>query len=89
MTVDIGVVAFNIAANPEAMWLWPQTTRQNGTALLSRPIAKNASQAGLPPGIFIPTAFTNAFRITAANATRRNTIVKGRQRLDQDSRKEK
>jgi len=77
MTVEIGVVAFKIAANPEAMWLWPQTTRQNGTALLSRPIPENASHALRLPGIFIPSAFTNAFRITAANPTRRNTIVKG------------
>src|SRR5260370_23421143 len=59
------------------MWLWPQTTRQNGMALLSRPIPKNASQADPLAGILIPRALTSAFRITAANPTRRNTIVTG------------
>ena len=38
---------------------------------------KNASQGVLLTGIFTPSAFTSAFRITAASPTRKNTIVKG------------
>jgi len=51
--------------------------RQNGTALLSSPIPENATQAVLVPGILMPRAITSTFKITAANPTRRNTIVKG------------
>src|ERR1700732_4817526 len=76
-TVDIGVVAFRIAASPEAMWVWPQTTRQNGTALLRRLIPKNARQVDQSAGIRFPIALTSAFRMIAAKPTRRNTIVSG------------
>src|SRR5665213_1311955 len=73
MTVEIGVVAFRIAASPEAMWLWPHTTRQNGTTLLSRPMAKNARQARPSAGV----SLSSTFRINAANPTRSNTMVNG------------
>ena len=45
ITVNSGVVALRIAARPEAMWVCPQTIRQNGIALLSSPIPKKAAQA--------------------------------------------
>jgi len=77
MTVEIGVVALRIAARPEAIWLWPQTTRQNGVALLSMPIAKNARQTDQPAGIRFPIALTSVFRMIAARPTRSNTIVNG------------
>ena len=75
MTVEIGVVAFRIAAREEAMWLWPHTIKQKGTTLLRRPMPKNAHQAARVPGMFMPSARTRTLRITAANPTRKNTMV--------------
>ena len=72
-----GVVALRMAARPLSICVWPQLIRAKGMALLSRPIPKNANQADLLPGILMPSALTSTFRITAANPTRSNTIVKG------------
>ena len=50
-TVKSGVLAFRIAATPEAIWVWLQTNSVKGTALFRSPIPrKAASTAGVRGG---------------------------------------
>lgn len=77
MTVNSGVVAFRIAARPDAMWIWPHTINVKGMTLLSRPMARNAAHAASEPGGRKPDATTIIQSAAAAGATRSETIVSG------------
>ena len=58
MTVQIGVVALKIDAIPLAMWVCPQTIKQKGVMLLSKPKPKNAPHSRRYVGIRKPVART-------------------------------
>jgi hypothetical protein len=75
-TVNRGVVAFRIEANPEAMWDCAQTISENGTTLLRKPMLTKATQILPLRGIRAPVTATAIHSIAAARPTRTTTTVK-------------
>jgi len=73
----MGVVAFKIEANPDAIYVCPQTIKENGITLVIRPIIKRDLQRAADLGAFCPLKNKTAHRISAAILTRRVTIVSG------------
>lgn len=76
-TVNNGVVAFRIAASPPAIWVWPQTMRVNGMALLRTPMIARAIHTSRPRGSCQPSTSAAPCRHSAPIATLSATIVNG------------
>ncbi len=76
-TVHSGVVALRMDARPLAMWVCPQTIRLNGSRLLRKPMAMNATHARRSDGMCRPIASTATLSASAAIPTRSTTMVNG------------
>ena len=77
MTVKSGVVALRIEASPLAIWVWPQTIRQKGMMLLSRPMPKKARHTAHSRGRRRPMMRQTMRSAIAARLTRSVTMVTG------------
>ena len=76
-TVNSGVVAFRIEANPLETSVCPVTISENGSTLLSSAMAKKGFQPATVRGNRILYAHSTGRRIRAASATRSSTTVSG------------
>ena len=77
MTVHSGVVALRIEPRPLGMWVMAHISKQNGSALLRKPIAQSAIHDLRSVGRGAPVARRIASSTSAASATRSTTMVTG------------
>jgi len=76
-TVNKGVVALIMEARPDEMWVWPQTIREKGMALLSNPKTKNDRHSLRDLGTSYPATSKMIHNVAEARPTLIVTIVNG------------